>query len=121
MKRYLELDLFRGIAIVMMVIFHLLYDLNQHRFVQVDLFGSSFWIIFRHIILFLFIGVSGACVYLINRQQIRWKRVLIWTAKILVAAAIVTVATYYYDPNRVVLFGILHFLATANLLALLFI
>ena len=54
-----SLDLIRGIAIIMMIMFHLIYDLNQFGYTNIPL--SNFWLTsyWRYLIVFLFLNAVG--------------------------------------------------------------
>ncbi len=122
--RYLELDVFRGVAVVMMVIFHFLYDVNMFHLAWIPLFTNPLWIVYRETLVFLFLGVSGACLFLDHGKYgdspnsihgpTFWKR----TLKLAAGACVITVATYFYDKSLVILFGMLHFLALSAILCL---
>ena len=122
-QRSLTLDWLRTIAIVLMVIYHLLYDLRDVGF-AVDLHHPVLWLIARTSLI-LFLGVSGATFAL--RASRGWKNSAEktqWTLGRLLmigsSALLVTVATYLMDPVTYVRFGVLHLLAVSTLvLALL--
>lgn len=120
MKRFPLLDILRGVAIVMMVIFHLFYDLNMYKFIRVRLFTNPLWLVYREFLVFLFLGVSGVCLYLVHAQGIRWRRFGKRFLIICGAAAIVSITTYLYNPKNIVWFGILHLIAVASLTSLPF-
>jgi len=103
------LDLVRGLMILLMAARHLLYDLvylyswpewiENNIFIRIaSPFGAG-----------LFIAMSGATA-MISRSNV--KRGL----RILLAAAAVTGVTYLFEPETVIVFGILHFLSVSSLL-----
>lgn len=116
--RYVELDIFRGVAVLMMIVFHLLYDLNFQNLTHIPLFQNPFWLVYRETILFLFLGLSGGCLYLVHREQIHWplfrKRML----RLLIVALLVTVGSFIYARQNAVYFGILHCIAATSLISL---
>ncbi|QQR80255.1 MAG: DUF1624 domain-containing protein [Deltaproteobacteria bacterium] len=120
-KRFFEIDVYRGLAIVMMVLFHILYDLNTYHFTNLPIFSHAFWKVYRETISFLFLGLVGFCLYHEHHSQILWKRFWIRMGRLLMAAACVSIGTYIYEPQRPILFGILHFIAAGSLAALVFI
>lgn len=119
-RRYSELDVFRGVAIMMMVVFHLLYDLNYFHLMKVGLFSDPFWIVYRAALVFLFFGVSGACLVLMHGDGVRWGAFWARFLKIAGAALLVTVSTYLFKPKFAIWFGVLHLLAVSSLLAIPF-
>ena len=108
-ERVHMLDLLRGVMILLMVGHHLLYDLAY-------VFGLPAWLVDNPFIRVasplgagIFIAMSGATAW-ISRSN--WKKGL----RILAAAAAVTLVTFFYDREAVIVFGILQFLAVSTLL-----
>ena len=61
--RYRELDLLRTLAIVMMVIYHVAYDLQQFYGFRLGLFESNVWYLLRQstaTLFLLLVGISFA-------------------------------------------------------------
>lgn len=117
--RIWEIDFLRGLAIILMVGYHLLYDLGDFAGLQKFLFFSTNldlpgWVIAQNFFAGLFVLLSGIST---NFSRNHFKRFL----KFLVVALIITVATYLFNKSSFILFGIIHLLATSVLLyALLF-
>lgn len=111
-KRIWELDFFRGIALILMIYFHIVFDMR-------DIFGydvtysSGINFYLGKISAILFMLLSGISCYL-SRSNIR--RGL----KVVGIALVLTVATHLYSPELGVKFGILHFLGVCMLLAPVF-
>ena len=111
-KRIWELDFFRGIALIFMVYFHVIYDLKEFYDYPVSYAsGINFYIGKASALLFMLI--SGISCTLSNSNI---KRAL----KVLGAALAITLATHLYNPDYGVKFGILHFLGISMLLYPLF-
>jgi len=111
-NRLWEIDFFRGIAIVMMVIFHLLFDLNYFGIYTINV-DFGFWKHFARITAFLFIllvGVSMTLKYLNNRQFYGYAKRGI---EIFLCGMIVTAATYLFIGEGYVKFGILHMIGVS--------
>lgn len=110
-----------------MALFHFLYDLNFNGVTHIPLFRDPFWIVYREILLFLFMGVSGICLFLNHGKskdpanRIRWANFWRRFFKISMGAALITLGTYLYNPRLTVWFGILHFFAFASLASLPFV
>ena len=120
-NRYIELDLLRTAAIVMMVIYHFVF--NGVYFFGVDLDPlHGFWRIFARtsaITFLLLVGIS----FTISWQKQKTKHFLIAYDKYLVRGGIIigfgmliTVITYALIPIAYVRFGILHLIGTCILL-----
>lgn len=118
--RYIEIDFFRGMAILMMIIFHTSFDLNLFKITQLPIFTNPFWLVYRESGVFMFLSISGFCLYLEHRSKIRWKRFWIRFGKLILAGSLITFATHYYDPPRTIWLGILQFFALASLFGLFF-
>lgn len=122
-KRFWEIDFFRGAAIIMMIIFHFLYDINYFGFYNVIL-HSGFWRIFAHITAGIFIFLVGISLTISysrtrlrkTRKQLRLKY-LGRGLKIFSLGLIITLITYFFLNQGFIIFGILHFIGISVILA----
>ena len=121
MQRYFDLDFIRGIAIVLMVIFHFCFDLNNFHFIDIDIYNGVEWRYFRYFIITLFLLAVGISLVIANEDKIDLKKNLKRVALITFNALLVSVASYITFPHTFIYFGILHFIAFASLVGLLFI
>ena len=101
-KRIWEIDFLRGIALVLMIVFHVVFDLNDIYDYPIY-YGSGFFYYIGKTSAILFMLLSGVSCFL-SRDNI--KRGL----KIFGIAMILTLITYLYNPAFEIKFGILHFL-----------
>jgi uncharacterized membrane protein len=113
-RRIWEVDFLRGLAIVLMVGYHLLFDLGEFRGIQRFLgFSTNLstfaWTVAHHFFAGLFVVLSGISSTL-SRNNIR--RGL----RLLAVSFLVTAVTYFFDPSSSVYFGILQCLAVSILL-----
>ncbi len=113
-RRIWEIDFLRGLAIILMVGYHLLFDLGEFRGVRrflgfsTDL--STFaWTAAHHFFAGLFVLLSGISSTL-SRNNIR--RGL----RLLAVSFAVTAVTYLFDPASSIFFGILQCLAVSMLI-----
>jgi uncharacterized membrane protein len=116
--RFIELDLLRTLAIAMMVVYHTVYDLHVLYGFSVDPFSLP-WILFARATAILFLLLVGMGFALRRRRYpdpVVWKRTLRHALIILGGAALVTGATYLFDPATYVRFGILHCIGVTVLL-----
>ncbi|MDR3600555.1 MAG: heparan-alpha-glucosaminide N-acetyltransferase [Desulfosporosinus sp.] len=108
-QRYGEIDVLRAIAIVLMVLFHCVYDLNEFAGVPVD-YQAPLWFLIGKTSALLFIFISGLASGL-SRSPVR--RGL----KVLFFGMVITVVTYLFMKEEYIRFGILHFLGVAMILS----
>jgi uncharacterized membrane protein len=118
-RRIFELDFSRGVAVILMVIFHICYDLNHFGFVNIE-FRSSAWEVFRTVIVTLFFLVVGMSLVMAHGSKIIWEKYFRKLSILFACAIAVTVATYFVFPTQWIYFGVLHFIFTANLVGILF-
>lgn len=110
--RIWELDLLRGIALILMIYFHIIYDLKEfYNFPVSYESGANSYIGKISAILFMLIsGISSS----LSKSNI--KRAF----KVLGIALIITIITHLYDSDNGIKFGILHFLGVSMLLSPIF-
>jgi len=113
-ERVWEIDFLRGLAIILMVGYHLLFDLGEFRGIKrflgfsTDL-SSVAWTVAQYFFAGLFVVLSGISSTL-SRNNVR--RGL----KLLAVSLAVSVATYVFDPSSAIYFGILQCLAVSMLI-----
>jgi uncharacterized membrane protein len=112
-KRIWELDFLRGIALLLMIYFHFVYDLKEIYGYKVE-YSSGFNQLTGKAAGILFIFISGISCSLSRNNLKRGIRVL-------AVALMLSLATWLYSPKFVILFGILHFLAICMMLSIYFI
>lgn len=114
------MDALRGVALITMATYHLTWDLEFFNYLARGTANSLPLKIYARSIASSFLFLAGFSLYLAHGRGIRWKP--FWTrfAKIAAAALIVTVATYYAMYDEFIYFGILHNIAAASLIGLLF-
>ncbi|MFA6268535.1 MAG: heparan-alpha-glucosaminide N-acetyltransferase, partial [archaeon] len=119
MQRFWEIDFLRGIAIVMMVVFHFLWDLNYFGYIQVDLYKGFFGLfqIATAGLFLLLVGVMlavGAERHNKNYSLHFVKRGI----KIFCAGLLVTIVTFIFFPQNFVYFGILHLIGVSIIISI---
>ena len=119
-SRVIGLDIFRGLALLLMIIYHFNYDLSYFHIIEVNLNSSNFFLIFRYIIITMFLLSVGISLSLVHKKSISWRRVKRRVLLLALASIAVTIATYIVFPNSWIYFGILHFILLASILALPF-
>jgi uncharacterized membrane protein len=112
-ERIWEVDFLRGLSIILMVGYHLLYDLGAMAGIQSILgfttdLTTPAWLAAQYFFAGLFVVLSGISSTL-SRGNIR--RGL----KLLAVALLVTAVTFFYNRDAAIHFGILHCLAVSIL------
>ena len=125
-ERYWEIDLSRGIAVVMMIVFHLVFHINYFDIAHINV-ASGFWRLFACLTasLFLFIvgisltisGAHAAAILTPREFILKYvKRGLF----IMALGAGITAVTWLLVPEGVIVFGILHLIGFSVILAPIF-
>jgi uncharacterized membrane protein len=120
-QRLIGLDVFRGWAIVLMIVFHFAYDLAFFRFIDANLARDAFWVYFRYVIVTIFMVSVGVSLALVHTPRIRWDRVGRRASVLGAASIVVTIATWVQSPHAWVYFGILHLIFVSSVVGLLFV
>jgi len=108
-RRYHAIDALRGFSLLLMVLHHWGYDLVDYHLVPSWLLHNGVVDALHILFASVFVAISGAC-STFSRSNL--KRGLV----ILAAALAVTGATYIFDKDYYIKFGILHFLGCAALI-----
>ena len=115
------LDLMRGIAIIMMIAFHFIYDLNSFGFSDIPLFTHWAGIAWRCLIVFLFLSAVGISLVIAHGEGIKFKKFLKRLMYLGIAALFISAGTYVMFPDGWVYFGILHLIWFSTIIAISFI
>lgn len=114
--RYWEIDFVRGIAIIMMITYHFLFDLDFLGKADLDV-QQGFLLIFARTTAIFFIllaGISSTISYARKKSFVKfWKRAL----AIFSCGLLVTLATWIFLDRGTIIFGILHFIGLAIILS----
>jgi len=167
-SRYPIVDAARGAAIVLMFVYHFMFDLRYYNVVAIDFNNDPVWLGLRTLIVGLFLGVMGVSLHLAtasglrncsrsrsrdaaqgksvrksgvytqymsilrtlltprcalqrDREQFLNQRAFVRRLlQVVGCAALVSISSYMMFPKSMIFFGILHFIAAASVLGLLF-
>jgi uncharacterized membrane protein len=124
--RFWEVDFLRGVAIIMMVLYHFVFDLNYFGIRSVEV-HSGFWFYFARVTASLFLLLVGVSLVLSHYraekqgQSAKFRlRILKRSIWIFCLALGITLVTYLFIGNGFIIFGVLHLIAVSLLLALPF-
>lgn len=121
-KRFEELDLFRGVAIICMIVYHILFVLNYFGVEKVNLYFPTMefftWIVRFDFLALVGVGMVISYYRVLSKGRGRWAAIFRqWKrgAMVGLCALIVSGVTYLYVPENFVRFGILHIIAVSIL------
>lgn len=122
-KRFWEIDVLRGVAIIMMIIYHLSYDLYFLAGAPIKI-NSLPWILFQRTTASLFlllVGISLTISYSKAKEKYSRKELFLKNLKrgfkIFIWGAIITLFTFVFLSNGVILFGILHLIGVSIIIS----
>ena len=122
--RYECIDILKGVAVIFMIIFHIFYFPNQYGFKEFNYDTDTLNLIAR-IAQIIFITGVGINIYLSYKnsktKEDFYEKQLKRIFKLLAFAVFITVFSYFIFGDKFVKFGILHFMAIASLLLMLFV
>lgn len=112
-NRVYEIDLLRGMAIVLMIIFHFSFDLSLFGWADFDTNSDMEWRIFRAIIVSSFLLAVGMSSYLAYHHCVNTKKLARAVGKLFSVSVLITLGSLVMHPNTWVYFGIIHFITLA--------
>lgn len=118
--RYWEIDFARGVAVIMMIVFHLLFDLNYFKGHDFNL-SSGFWLFFGRATAFIFIFLVGLCLAIsYARAAPPSKKYILRGLKIFGFGMLITLITFIFFRQNAIVFGVLHLIGASAILAIPF-
>lgn len=114
------LDIWKGLAIIGVVIFHFAWDLEAFGLAPRGMTFRPEWVYFARSLAGSFMLLVGISLFLAHRKTIRWLSFGRRIAVILASALAITVLTYFVTPGSFIYFGILHSIAVGSLMGLAF-
>lgn len=131
--RFPVIDAARGCAIILMVFYHLMFDLDYFGQVNIDFNHDPRWLSARGFIVssfLLLVGISLQLTYIKNSavsasapsmSTFFHSRSLRRFGLLILCASLISLSSYLMYPNSFIFFGILHFITVASLLGLFFV
>lgn len=114
------IDMLRGIALLAMASYHFTWDLEFFGYASAGLTAHGPWKLYARCIASSFLFLVGVSLVLAHGERIRWTGFWKRFAMVAVAAAAISLVTYFATPESFIFFGILHQIALASVLGLLF-
>jgi uncharacterized membrane protein len=122
-QRFWEIDSARGVAIAMMVVFHIVFDLYYFWGYDVDI-SSVFWFMFARLTASIFIFLVGMSLTISYARASKksgghglFAKYLKRGLKIMSLGMILTLATWMLLERGAIIFGVLHFIGLSIILA----
>lgn len=121
--RFWEVDLLRGIAIVLMVLYHFVFDLDYFKVYELDP-TSGFPLVVARTTVTLFLLLVGLSLTLshsrariLGQEGRFFRRLLRKCAVILILALGISIVSYLFVGRCFIVFGVLHMIGISLLLA----
>ena len=122
-KRFWEIDFLRGLAIIMMIIYHLFYDLDFFNVYDINI-NSGFWWYFARTIATMFILLVGISLTLshsrarmLNPKYNLYSKYLRRGLKTFAWGLTITLMTWIFLRGGFIIFGVLHLIGISIILA----
>ena len=120
-QRLLWVDALRGLAIVLMIIFHFCYDMHYFGWVDWNIPNGPSWSPLRYLIISLSTFTVGLSLVLADQRQTLQQTFIKRMVQLLSGAACVTVMSLFLFPRAWIYFGILHFIVVGSLISIVFV
>ena len=120
-SRFSLIDIVRGLALIAMTIYHFAWDLEFFGWILPATTLSTGWVLFARGIASTFLILVGISLVLAHQNGIRWNGFFKRVAVVALAAALISITTYFAIPEGFIFFGILHAIALFSLLGILFV
>ncbi len=118
--RLVVIDVARGVALVGMFGYHLTWDLADFGMIGQGAPFTPGFRLYSHVVASAFLGLAGVSLVLARRPADDWPAFTVHIARIVAAAALVTLASWFLFPDGLIFFGILHCIAAALIVAVPF-
>ena len=124
-KRFIEIDLLRGLAILLMVFGHVLWDLDYFNLIPVNGFVYS---TLQKIVPTLFFLLAGVSIVLGRKKKVLDgqskkaynEKLFVRGLKIFTLGVVLTIFSLIIMPERPILFGVLHCIGLSVVLSVFF-
>jgi uncharacterized membrane protein len=122
-ERYWEIDGLRGLAIMLMVSYHFVFDLTLFGIYRTDV-STGVWRVYGRASAVLFLVLAGVSLAVGHARTAsrssarpRWRAYLARGLKLIGWGIVISLVSWAYTGRPVILFGILHLIGAATILA----
>jgi len=119
-SRLVRLDMLRAVALLGMICYHFGWNLAFFGYLAPGTATRGGWAFLAHVVAGSFLFIVGFSLYLAHGQRFQGYCFALRQIKICAAAALVSGITWIIFPNLFVYFGILHHIALASFIGLIF-
>ncbi|MBN1170153.1 DUF1624 domain-containing protein [Candidatus Micrarchaeota archaeon] len=119
MERIGEVDAIRGIAIILMIVYHFFFDLDYLGIADIPLQDIG-WVLFQRVTASLFLVLAGISIVLSEKRHHSYPRHAKRAFFLGMIALLITAATWIFPHEGFIKFGIIHMIALSTLIAPLF-
>ena len=123
-KRFWEIDFLRGIAIIMMIVYHIFFDIYFFNLYDFNIHSIGFEI-FLYLIgttFLLLVGISLTLSYNREKRNLSKNQIIknfgLRSLKIFSLGLIITVVTFFYLGDSFIVFGVLHCIGLSIILSI---
>lgn len=118
-QRFFELDLVRGIGILMVIVFHFFFDLNYFGILRNEMY-QGFWLVFQRVTVTIMLLLVGIGLTLSYSKNSSFQKFLKRTLALFGIGLLITFGTWIYPGKGFIVFGIIHLIAVSVLLSYFF-
>ncbi|MCX7901866.1 MAG: DUF1624 domain-containing protein, partial [Burkholderiaceae bacterium] len=111
------IDALRGVAILQMIVYHFIYDLDYFGWIDIAMTRDQPWVGWRTAIVTQFLLLVGASLVLREVLKPAWRDFWRRWRQIAASALLVSLGSAWMFGPRFIWFGILHFVAVALIIA----
>ena len=120
-NRFVQIDVFRGVAIIAMIFFHFTFDLSYFGIIPSDTIHRPNWVLFQKLIAGSFIFLAGISLHLCHGSGIRWSHVKKRLLELGGAAFGISFTTIFVFGDFWIKFGILHCILVCSVMGLVYV
>lgn len=122
-ERFIEIDIFRGLALFLMIVAHIVWDLNYFKIIPIN---NNLYSTFSKVIPLLFFLIVGLSLIVskkkienksIEEQNRYYKKLIFRGLKIIGFGIILTIGSFIFIPEKPVFFGVLHCIGLSIILS----
>ena len=122
-ERFIEIDIFRGLALFLMIVAHIVWDLDYFKIIPMD---NHIYSTFSKVIPLLFFLIVGLSLIVskkkienktIKEQNRYYRKLIVRGLKIIGFGMILTIGSFVFVPDKPVFFGVLHCIGLSIILS----